>query len=196
VRRFRERGTRDFRSAYCQFIPGKLRKPGEAERPLRQGRTVASGSAILPSARSRPGLFDQEFSPMAFRLSSAVLLAALVAVPAYAAPTTTTKVDIAAFDPDKDGTVDLKEAQAAGSAAFDKLDPDKDGTLDAKELKGRVTEADLKKLDPDNDGTLDKKEYLAAVEAQFKAADPDNDGTIDAKELASPAGSALVNLIR
>ncbi|MGE7153876.1 EF-hand domain-containing protein [Methylorubrum rhodesianum] len=133
---------------------------------------------------------------MAFRLSSAVLLASLVAVPAYAAPTTTTKVDIAAFDPDKDGTVDLKEALAAGSAAFDKLDPDKDGTLDAKELKGRVSEADLKKLDPDNDGTLDKKEYLAAVEAQFKAADPDNDGTIDAKELASPAGSALVNLIR
>ena len=126
---------------------------------------------------------------MAFRLSSAVLLAALVAVPAYAAPTTT-KVDIAAFDPDKDGTIDLKEALAAGSAAFDKLDPDKDGTLDAKELKGRVSEADLKKLDPDN------KEYLAAVEAQFKATDPDNDGTIDAKELASPAGSALVNLIR
>lgn len=132
---------------------------------------------------------------MAFRLSSAVLLAALVAAPAFAAPTTT-KVDIAAFDPDKDGTVDLKEALAAGSAAFDKLDPDKDGTLDAKELKGRVSEADLKKLDPDNDGTLDKKEYLAAVEAQFKAADPDNDGTIDARELASPAGSALVNLIR
>ena len=45
---------------------------------------------------------------MAFRLSSAVLLAALVAAPAFAAPTTTTKVDIAAFDPDKDGTVDLK----------------------------------------------------------------------------------------
>ena len=132
---------------------------------------------------------------MAFRLSSAVLLAALVAVPAYAAPTTTTKVDIAAFDPDKDGTIDLQEAQAA-SAAFDKLDPDKDGTLDAKELQGRLSEADLKKLDPDNDGTLDKKEYLAAVEMYFKAANPDNDGTIDAKELASPAGQALVQLMR
>ncbi|WP_232629746.1 EF-hand domain-containing protein [Methylobacterium sp. Leaf118] len=133
---------------------------------------------------------------MAFRLSHAALLAlALGVAPALAAPPMT-KVDIAAFDPDKDGTIDLKEAQTAASAAFDKLDPDKDGTLDAKEVKGRLSEADLKAFDPDNDGTLDKKEWLAAVATQFKAADPDNDGTIDARELSSPAGSALVALMR
>ena len=38
------------------------------------------------------------------------------------------------LDPDADGTVDLKEAQAAGAAMFKKLNPDDDGTLDAKEL--------------------------------------------------------------
>ena len=36
------------------------------------------------------------------------------------------------LDPDADGTVDLKEAQAAGATVFKKLDPDNDGTLDAK----------------------------------------------------------------
>lgn len=133
---------------------------------------------------------------MAFRPTHAALLAlALGVAPALAAPAMT-KVDVAAFDPDKDGTIDLNEAQAAASAAFDKLDPDKDGTLDAKELKGRLTEADIKQFDPDSDGTIDKKEWLAAVVGQFKAADPDNDGTIDARELSSPAGSALVALMR
>ncbi len=133
---------------------------------------------------------------MAFRPVHAALIAlALGATPALAAPSMT-KIDIGAFDPDKDGTIDLKEALAAGAAAFDKLEKDKDGTLDAKELKDRVPEAELKKADPDGDGTLDKKEYLALVETQFKAADPDGDGTIDARELTSPAGSALVALIR
>ena len=132
---------------------------------------------------------------MAFRLSAAVLLAATlglgVAAPAFAAPAT-----VAAFDPDKDGTIDLKEAQAAAAKQFDMLDPDKDGTLDAKELNGRLTAAELKAADPDSDGTLDKKEYLAVVAARFKAADPDAEGTIDAKELSSPAGASLATLLK
>lgn len=133
---------------------------------------------------------------MAIRLSHAACLAVLLcAAPALAAPAMV-KVDIAAFDPDKDGTIDLKEAQGAASAAFDKLDPDKDGTLDAKELQGRLAEADIKAADPDKDGTIDKKEYLAMVETLFKQADPDNDGTIDHRELASAPGSALVQLMR
>lgn len=133
---------------------------------------------------------------MAFRLThAALLIACLGAAPALAAPGTT-KVDIAAFDPDKDGTVDAQEVQTFASAAFDKLDPDKDGTLDAKELHGRLTEADLKIADPDKDGSIDKTEYLALAAGLFKAADPDNDGTVDARELSSPAGSALVQVIR
>jgi hypothetical protein len=37
---------------------------------------------------------------------------------------------LAAYDTDKDGTIDENEAKAAAGAAFDKLDTDKDGTLD------------------------------------------------------------------
>jgi hypothetical protein len=50
--------------------------------------------------------------------------------------------------------------------------------------------------DPDHDGTLTNDEYLAVVEQRFKAADPDNDGTLDAKELNSPAGRALLRLMK
>ncbi len=101
-----------------------------------------------------------------------------------------------ALDPDKDGTVDLQEAQAAAEAKFAKLDPDNDGTLDAKELKGVLTAGELKAADPDGDGTVDKKEFLALVEARFKKADPDGDGTLDKKELNTKAGKALLHLLK
>jgi hypothetical protein len=100
------------------------------------------------------------------------------------------------LDPDKDGTVDLAEAKAAASKLFDRLDRDHDGTLDARELRGRVSKAEFAAANPDNDGTLDKTEYLAVVERRFAAANPDNDGTLDAKELASPAGRALLRLLK
>lgn len=111
-------------------------------------------------------------------------------MPAHAA-----SASLTALDPDNDGTVDLKEAQAGGAKVFVKLDPDKDGTLDAKELSGRVDEAGLKAADPDADGTLDQKEYNTVIETRFKAADPDNDGTVDDKELSSDAGKALLFLL-
>ncbi|WP_182592662.1 EF-hand domain-containing protein [Methylobacterium fujisawaense] len=99
-------------------------------------------------------------------------------------------------DTDKDGTIDLAEAQAAAGKVFDAAETDKDGTVDAKELKGRVSKTDLKATDTDNDGTLDRKEYLALVEQRFKAADPDKDGTLDAKELKTPAGRSLLQLLK
>ena len=99
-------------------------------------------------------------------------------------------------DTDKDGTIDLAEAQAAAGKVFDAAETDKDGTVDAKELKGRVSKTDLKAADTDNDGTLDRKEYLALVEQRFKAADPDKDGTLDAKELKTPAGRSLLQLLK
>jgi hypothetical protein len=34
------------------------------------------------------------------------------------------------------------------------------------------------------------------VEQRFAAADPDHDGTLDAKELRSPAGQALLRLLK
>jgi hypothetical protein len=100
------------------------------------------------------------------------------------------------LDPDKDGTVDLAEAKAAAGALFDKLDVDHDGTLDRKELKDRISAEDWKIADPDNDKTISKDEYLAFVEVAFKRANPDNDSTIDAKELKSPAGRALLRLLK
>jgi|SRR5208337_2780110 len=103
---------------------------------------------------------------------------------------------LGALDPDKDGTVDLSEAKAAAGALFDKLDVDHDGTLDRKELKGRISDKDWVTADPDNDKTISKDEYLVFVEVAFKRADPDNDGTIDAKELRSPAGRALLRLLK
>jgi Ca2+-binding EF-hand superfamily protein len=120
---------------------------------------------------------------------AATFLTAPVALAADAAAALT------ALDPDKDGTIDLKEADAGALALFKKLDPDKDGTLDAKELEGRLTAAELKAADPDNDGTLDEKEYLAVVKQKFEAANPDNDGTIDLAELESPKGQELLKLI-
>jgi Ca2+-binding EF-hand superfamily protein len=100
------------------------------------------------------------------------------------------------LDTDNDGTVDLGEAKAAASALFDKLEHDKDGTLDKHELARRLSAKELAAADPDHDGTLTKDEYLALVEQRFGAADPDHDGTLDAKELNSPAGKALLRLLR
>ena len=100
------------------------------------------------------------------------------------------------LDTDNDGTVDLAEAKKAGAAVFDKLDRDHDGTLDKRELAGRLNAKEFGAADPDHDGTLTKDEYLAVVEQRFHAANPDGDGTLDAKELRTPAGRALLRLLR
>ena len=127
-------------------------------------------------------------------LLASLALGVVAAAPAYAKkdPAATVKL----FDPDNDGTVDLAEAKKAAGALFDKLETDKDSTLTTKELQGRLSKVDFTAADPDKDGTLTKDEYLAVVEARFKAADPDNDGKIDAKEIATPAGKALVRLLK
>ncbi|MBQ0958921.1 hypothetical protein KAK06_08110 [Ideonella sp. 4Y11] len=131
-------------------------------------------------------------------LSSLCLAATLAAFPAV---TQAKGADLAAWlkaqDPDNDGTLDMAEIKKAAEAKFDRLEKDKDGTLDRKEVHGLgISKADFAKADPDKDGTLDKAEYLTIVEARFKAANPDNDGTVDLKELQSPAGRALLKLIR
>ena len=100
------------------------------------------------------------------------------------------------FESDNDGTLDLPEVKKAASAMFAKLDPDRDGTLDARELRGRLSARELAAADPDRDGTLTLDEYLAVVEQRFNAANPDKDGTLDAKELRSPAGRALLRLMK
>ncbi|MGY3621142.1 EF-hand domain-containing protein [Bradyrhizobium sp. USDA 10063] len=123
-----------------------------------------------------------------------ILAVAAFAGPALAAPK---RADpIKTFDTDNDGTLDLAEVKKAASAMFTKLNPDQDGTLDARELRGRLSAKELAAADPDHDGTLTLDEYLAVVEQRFNAANPDKDGTLDAKELRSPAGRALLRLLR
>jgi Ca2+-binding EF-hand superfamily protein len=100
------------------------------------------------------------------------------------------------FDADNDGTLDLAEVKKAASAMFARLDRDHDGTLDKRELAGRLTARELAAADPDHDGTLTTEEYLAVVEQRFNAANRDKDGTLDATELNTPAGKALLRLLR
>jgi Ca2+-binding EF-hand superfamily protein len=100
------------------------------------------------------------------------------------------------FDTDADGTLDLAEVKKAAASLFARLDPDHDGTLDRRELAGRLSARELAAADPDHDGTLTLDEYLAVVEQRFNAANPDGDGTLDAKELSTPAGRALLRLLR
>ena len=121
------------------------------------------------------------------------VLAAGTSLPAMAASASD---PIKMFDLDADGTLDLGEAKKAAAELFARLDPDHDGTLDRRELKGRLTARELAAADPDHDGTLSLGEYLAIVEKRFNAANRDNDGTLDAKELRTPAGRALLRLLR
>jgi hypothetical protein len=100
------------------------------------------------------------------------------------------------LDTDNDGTLDLAEVKKAASALFARLDRDHDGTLDRRELAGRLSAREFAAADPDHDGTLTQDEYLAVVEQRFNAANPDGDGTLDAKELSTPAGHALLRLLR
>jgi Ca2+-binding EF-hand superfamily protein len=100
------------------------------------------------------------------------------------------------FDLDSDGTLDLGEVKKAATELFMRLDPDHDGTLDKRELVGRLSARELAAADPDHDGTLSLDEYLAVVEKRFRAANRDNDGTLDARELRTPAGRALLRLLR
>ena len=100
------------------------------------------------------------------------------------------------FDLDSDGTLDLGEVKKAAAEVFARLDLDHEGTLDKRELKGRLSARELAAADPDHDGTLSLDEYLAVVEKRFRAADRDADGTLDAKELGTPAGRALLRLLK
>lgn len=56
------------------------------------------------------------------------------------------KKDIAAGDPDKDGTIDKAEFLKVVEARFAAANPDKDGTVDCKELGTKAGKALLKLL--------------------------------------------------
>jgi EF hand len=137
---------------------------------------------------------NRQITMLASALAVGLILGGAFASPVRSAPKL--DPDLAMLDPDNDNTVDLAEAKAAGSAAFDRLEKDHDGTLDSSELRNRVNAKDMTAADPDKDGTIDKAEYLALIEQRFKVADPDKDGTVDASELRSPAGQGLAELLK
>ena len=76
-------------------------------------------------------------------LKATILALALASAPFAIVPSAFAASTLATVDTDKDGTIDVNEAQTAAGAVFDKLDADHDGTLDAKELKGRISKKDL-----------------------------------------------------
>jgi len=118
-------------------------------------------------------------------------------MPVGAAADESVAAALKAWDPDKDGTLDLAEVKKAAEAKFDRLVKDKGGVLDRKAALGLgLRKAEIRHADRDNDDTLDKAEFMSIVEARFKAANPDADGTLDAKELKSKAGQALLRLLK
>lgn len=133
---------------------------------------------------------------MLSRRSILLIFATFPLMPSLAASAAPAGNSIKLLDTDADGTLDLAEVKKAATALFTKLDPDRDGTLDRRELAGRLTARELAAADPDHDGTLTLDEYLAVVEQRFNAANPDHDGTLDVRELSSPAGRALLRLLR
>jgi Ca2+-binding EF-hand superfamily protein len=130
------------------------------------------------------------------RNAISLAVAGLVAAATPASAQSRKSTLVGQFDADNDGTVDLAEAKKAAGDLFAKLDTDNESMLSLKELRGRVSRKDLTAADPDHDNTLTKDEYLALVEQRFKAADKDNDGTLSSWELHTPAGKALVRLLR
>ena len=133
------------------------------------------------------------FAKVLLPLGALVVIAGLVVAQD---PPPSPQEAIAACDTDKDGTIDENEAKAAAGALFDRLDADKDGTLDEKELQGHMTRRQIAEADPDNDKTLTRDEYLVFVTKAFRAANRDGDSTVDANELGTPAGRALILLMR
>lgn len=99
-------------------------------------------------------------------------------------------------DPDADGSMNIIEALRAGKATFRKLNTDGDRTIEMDELGGRLSHAAFAAANPDGDGSLDIFEWKRLVIARFRRANTDGDITIECDELATPAGRALLRVLR
>ena len=144
--------------------------------------TVAScGFAAAPPARAQPG-------PAA--------VAQADPRPLTRRPEEMQADPLRAYDIDKDGTLDLAEVKSAAAARFDELNPDADDSLDEREAAPVLQGQEFRQADANGDGKISRAEYLAYVERAFLLANPDKDGTLDRAELESPAGRALLRLLR
>src|SRR5262249_47693494 len=103
---------------------------------------------------------------------------------------------ISGLDMDHDGTVALDEAKKAAAILFDRIDRKRDGKLTRHELSGRLSVRELAAADTGHNGTLGKDEFMALVEQRFNAADLAHDGHLTPAELRTPAGRALMRLLK
>jgi hypothetical protein len=113
-----------------------------------------------------------------------------------AAPAAPPSDPMEGIDTDNDGSISLDEANLAASAKFDSLDTSLDGKIDRNEMKGHISLATFREADVSRDKFLNKTEYMALVTKRFKAADAKNDDKVDAEDLKTPAGRALLELIK
>ena len=153
-----------------------------SERPARC-LAIHPGVVVLTLART-----------IVTRSALALLLPAAAGPEAWARSTSAERM-VRVIDRDDDGTVDLREARAAGRALFARADRNRNGVADARELLGLLTPVELPAADSNGDGTLDEREYLAVVERRFGRADTDRDGTLDAHELNARPGRGLARLL-
>lgn len=119
-----------------------------------------------------------------------------VAAAIFASSASAADVTFSSIDQDHNGTIEEKEAQTLGGAAFARLDANKDGKLAAAEIEGRLTPDVLKAADPNKDGGLNAEEYAALVTARFKLVNTNADGKVGERELASPAGDLLLIMLK
>lgn len=140
--------------------------------------------------------------PLALAEPAPVLLAQATPAPMPTPPPLTRRPEelqadpMRAYDIDKDGTLDLAEVKSAAAARFDELNPDQDDTLDEREAAPVLQGEAFRTANASRTGKVTKAEYLAYVERMFLQANPDKDGTLDRAEMASPAGQALLRLLR
>lgn len=137
---------------------------------------------------------------MAIKFTASVVFAAAVlgcaAVGRAASPADDPNLVVKPFDVDHNGMLDAAEVTNAGRAKFVSINPDKDGTLNAKDAaKAGIDPKQFAAANPDKDGTLDAKEFMKVLDARFKAADADKSGTVDARELNSDAGKVLLGMM-
>lgn len=114
------------------------------------------------------------------RLVPAVLAAALLLpclLPAPAAAQMEPRLDR-----NRDGFMDLQEAQQAALEKFTALDANRDGSLSPPEM-GIAPNVE-NPVDTNGDHRVSFQEYWQFFSGQFTAADTDRDGRLSAQELA------------
>lgn len=116
-----------------------------------------------------------------------VLVACLMATPAWAQTGGGIAQRLAALDLNRDGSITRAEAQEARSLAFGRADANGDGYLSESERtamgNGRAQGGGFGGADVNNDGRISRDEAMAAPYRGFDRLDANNDGVISSQEM-------------